>query len=95
MLRVWRATNEWSIARYPDWAGYYDDGGPLFQTMRFTRVPCSCAACGNPRRHFGGVTRQERRADDRMRAEICDILRTGGNGSTLPVAVGAEGGTGE
>ena len=23
------------------------------------RKPCSCAMCGNPRRHFGEVTRQE------------------------------------
>lgn len=28
-----------------------------------TRHPCSCAMCGNPRRHFRGLTRQERRAD--------------------------------
>ena len=25
-----------------------------------TRVPCSCWLCGNPRRYFGNVTRQER-----------------------------------
>lgn len=27
-----------------------------------TRVPCSCPLCGNPRRHFGERTRQERQA---------------------------------
>ena len=26
------------------------------------RTLCSCAGCGNPRRHFGGRTRQELRA---------------------------------
>ena len=27
-----------------------------------TPKPCSCPTCGNPRRHFGEVTRQERLA---------------------------------
>jgi hypothetical protein len=27
------------------------------------RCPCSCSACGNPRRHFGERTMQERRAE--------------------------------
>lgn len=27
-----------------------------------TPCPCSCPLCGNPRRHFGEVTLQERRA---------------------------------
>lgn len=27
-----------------------------------TPHPCSCYACGNPRRHFGEVTIQEKRA---------------------------------
>lgn len=26
-----------------------------------TRSPCSCPGCGNPRRHFGKVTLQERK----------------------------------
>ncbi|WP_165251299.1 hypothetical protein [Paludisphaera soli] len=28
------------------------------------RKPCSCWMCGNPRRHLGERTRQERRFDD-------------------------------
>lgn len=28
------------------------------------RAPCSCHLCGNPRRFFGQVTRQEKRAAD-------------------------------
>jgi hypothetical protein len=28
------------------------------------RQPCSCPDCGNPRRHFGGPTIQERRHRD-------------------------------
>jgi hypothetical protein len=27
-----------------------------------TRAPCSCAVCGNPRRHFGELLMSERRA---------------------------------
>lgn len=32
-----------------------------------TRAACSCWMCGNPRRFFGELTVQERRADDRLR----------------------------
>ena len=34
-----------------------------------TPRPCSCPMCGNPRRHFGELTVQERRA---IEAEMCD-----------------------
>lgn len=57
------------------WSDVLADGGPLFQVMRFTRVRCSGLCCGNPRRHFGGVTRQEQRADDRMCEELTEIWR--------------------
>ena len=46
------------------------DDGPLEQVMRFTRIPCSGSCCGNPRRYWGERTRQERRADAKMRAEL-------------------------
>jgi hypothetical protein len=29
--------------------------------MRKTGTPCSCTTCGNPRRHFKKITRQELR----------------------------------
>ena len=32
-----------------------------------TPTPCSCWMCGNPRRHFKELTRQERRAIDQGR----------------------------
>lgn len=35
----------------------------LLQRMRYTRKPCSCPMCGNPRRWFGERTRQEQMAD--------------------------------
>ena len=35
-----------------------------------TRVPCSCYMCGNPRRHFGTKTRQERIADEDMAEQL-------------------------
>lgn len=34
---------------------------------------CSCMGCGNPRRHFGGETLQERKA--RLEDELDDIWR--------------------
>jgi len=40
---------------------YYSDDGEYFHKLIKTRVPCSCPFCGNPRRHFGIVTRQELR----------------------------------
>ena len=35
-----------------------------------TRAPCSCVMCGNPRRHFGAKTRQERIADEDMAEQL-------------------------
>ncbi len=34
------------------------------------RQPCSCCMCGNPRRHFGEKTRQERIADEDMAEQL-------------------------
>jgi hypothetical protein len=53
--RWWRQTN-----------GYYDVGGKCEKLLIKTRVPCSCAGCGNPRRHFGRRTRQETLAELEM-----------------------------
>lgn len=41
--------------------------------MAATRAPCSCFACGNPRRHFGELLMGERRALERFRSEIREI----------------------
>ena len=42
------------------------DTEELVQSHYRNRCKCSCPACGNPRRHFGLPTIQERRAlDDR------------------------------
>ena len=38
-----------------------------------TRQPCSCWMCGNPRRHFGERTLQERRNSWRPAAERPDL----------------------
>jgi len=42
-----------------------------------TRAPCSCFACGNPRRHFGELLVGERRATDRFRSELCEVIPDG------------------
>ena len=40
---------------------YYDGdiSEKQLQLLIHTRKPCSCYMCGNPRRHFGEITRQE------------------------------------
>jgi hypothetical protein len=47
----------WLFSSNPEWI-------TPKQVARYAvdRVPCSCAMCGNPRRFYGEVTRQERRA---------------------------------
>lgn len=44
----------------PDWVACYYIG--QIGKLAKTRQPCSCYCCGNPRRHFGELTMQERRA---------------------------------
>jgi len=57
-------------------AAYYDlrsEGTPLVgshyeKILRRTRVPCSCAMCGNPRHHFKGADRLTRK--DKIQRDI-------------------------
>ena len=58
VLRVWRA------CALPFDVEHLVDDGPLEQAMRYTRVLCSGPCCGNPRRHFGERTVQERKFDE-------------------------------
>ena len=47
---------------------------PCMEKMRIhTRVPCSCPMCGNPRRHFGSKTMQEKRADLAFNDQIDEL----------------------
>lgn len=64
VLRVWRGG---SMAR--NWH-LYDDDSPLAREMLRTRVPSSDKYDGNPRRHFGQVTRQEQLARLREREQV-------------------------
>ena len=58
VLRAWRGR----------WI-HKEDDSKLAQRLVHTRVPCSCGMCGNPRRHFGERTIQERKADYEYREE--------------------------
>lgn len=40
-----------------------DPNGQQTSRMADNVQQCSCWSCGNPRRHFGAKTRQEKRAD--------------------------------
>lgn len=67
VLRIWRAS---AGAQDTD---LYAGDGLLAQGMLRTRVLCSCLYCGNPRRHFGQVTRQEQLADLREREQVGEL----------------------
>lgn len=60
VLRVYRA-----VWNYNDPMGLHD--GKFAKRLIKTRVPCSCPMCGNPRRHFGQVTRQERQHETKTK----------------------------
>lgn len=38
-----------------------------------TPAPCSCPACGNPRRHFGERTMSERRVLDQLEHQLEEL----------------------
>lgn len=71
ILRVRRMTWRHALKRWPD---LLVDGGTQEHGLRFTRAGCSCVLCGNPRKHFGQVTVQERKANDEMDAQLDDLL---------------------
>ncbi|HEX6747879.1 MAG TPA: hypothetical protein VF092_11365 [Longimicrobium sp.] len=53
------------------YGGYARDDARHRGKIAHTRRLCSCPMCGNPRRHFGETTLQERRADlGRREAEL-------------------------
>jgi hypothetical protein len=45
------------------WVRMHDDPAQAASRYAETRTPCSCWMCGNPRRHFGERSRQERAAE--------------------------------
>jgi hypothetical protein len=42
-----------------------------------TPAPCSCFACGNPRRHFGELLMSERRVRDQMEHQLEELHAAG------------------
>jgi hypothetical protein len=59
VLSVYRAINHRISGS--EFFEYYEYGGKCEQQLLKTRKPCSCAMCGNPRKHFGEVTIQEKK----------------------------------
>jgi len=53
-------------AEYLKWLRIHDADQAKISAQQFhnRRTPCSCSGCGNPRRWFGEITMQERRALD-------------------------------
>ena len=75
-------------ARYLRWLSSSFSSDPetitTIQVARYAvdRKPCSCAMCGNPRRFYGEVTRQELRASGHR--DDLDVL--GGDAADSPIA---------
>ena len=67
VLEVWRGTER----RHPEW---YANDSQLAQALLRTRVLCSQACCGNPRKWFGEITRQERKANEEAKCQIEESL---------------------
>lgn len=51
-----------------------EDRDRFLGVYRKTKVPCSCWACGNPRKHFNEKTVQEKKADEDYRQQLNDLL---------------------
>lgn len=54
---------------------YYDGSvsEKQLQLLIHTRKPCSCYMCGNPRRHFSEVTRQEELSDLELQEYLLEV----------------------
>jgi hypothetical protein len=55
--RILRIYRESAPVRY--FEEFYKVGGEFEKHLIHTRVPCSCAMCGNPRKYFNEITKQE------------------------------------
>lgn len=64
VLSVWR-----QYLTPKDWL---DKDGRIAHLMAKTRKPCSCPMCGNPRRHYGEKTIQEKKADIFYQEQLAD-----------------------
>lgn len=56
------------------YGGWAKDNPRVIGLLTNTRVLCSCNGCGNPRKHFGELSRQERRALDAAYDEISRVF---------------------
>jgi transposase-like protein len=63
LLKAKRLLRIWRLRELSEFTGFYSDHGRLAKRLLQTRKPCSCSACGNPRRYIGEKTMQERRAE--------------------------------
>jgi hypothetical protein len=70
ILKSWRQTTP------PRRQFLYTDDSPIAKRLIRTRKPCSCPFCGNPRRHFNQLTRQEIIANSIMQSQIHDFFST-------------------
>ena len=60
----------------PDGRPAHHDPGQVGY-LATTPAPCSCPACGNPRRHFGELLMSERRVRDQMEHQLEELHAAG------------------
>ena len=67
-----RLKRRWHRILANEWYDLLDlaDDDVFLARRAVTHTPCSCPMCGNPRRHFGQPTIQERRADAETHAQL-------------------------
>ncbi len=75
--RHYRRRKAREVRKWKVWAYGPEDGWPGEERIGFyadTPQPCSCYMCGNPRYHFGELTRQEMRANESWQKgfDLCD-----------------------
>lgn len=51
------------------WHGTESERDLHLRKMAETRHPCSCYACGNPRKHWKDKTMQEKKFDEKVRTD--------------------------
>jgi hypothetical protein len=77
-------TRFWKVSLTRHWSPEHPAAHAFACAQRRARTPamCSCMMCGNPRRWFGAVTRQEKRSLDQLEYQLREL---GEMGFSMPV----------
>jgi len=73
---VWIHFNRYGAALSLDNPRYSLYRQKIFGTYRKCRTVCSCPGCGNPRKHFGEVTLQEKKDRENVLDQVQEFFST-------------------